>query len=295
MLNTKCAFIAVVGEPNAGKSTLVNKIVGEKISIVSPKVQTTRRQVRGIVNLDNSQIVFIDTPGFCKSKTPLEKAISTNFKNAYKDADIVLLVIDATSKYKTASFTFAEKMTRLNIPLIVAINKVDSASKESILETAKRLNDIKHIENVFMVSALTDDGLEDLIKTLKDLAPCGPWMYGAECITDMDLKFRLAEITREKIFLKLQKELPYSVYIETEFFKETEKKISVYQAIVVMKESHKGIIIGRNASMITEIKRAAISDMMAITNKKIELKLFVKVKEKWSEKISHLQNAGIID
>ena len=296
MKNNKCSFVAVVGEPNAGKSTLVNEIIGEKISIVSPKAQTTRRQVRGIIELGDSQIVFIDTPGFCKANSPLEKAIVANFRHAYKDSDLILLVIDATSKYHTGSLNFVEKLKETKIPFAVAINKVDIAKKENILKLAGELSKYDFIKKIFMISALKNDGIEDLKKFLEETAPIGPWLYGTEHnSTDVDMKFRLSEITREKIFMRLEKELPYSIYVETEVFKEAEKKARIYQSIVVMKDSQKGIVLGHKGLMIKAIKDAAIDEMKTLLNKKVELKLFVKVKEKWTEKRTHLQNAGIID
>ncbi|MDR3030829.1 MAG: GTPase Era [Holosporales bacterium] len=295
-MNQKSSFVAVVGEPNAGKSTLVNLIVGEKVSIVSNKIQTTRRQVRGITSSDNLQIVFIDTPGFCKTNTPLERAIVSNFRSSYKDADILLLIIDATSKYYASSLNFIEKIkTRENQILAVAINKVDIAKKENILKIAQTLSTYDNIKEIFMISALKNDGVDSIKEFFKNAASEGPWLYDANQTTDLNMKLRLAEITREMIFMKLEKELPYNIYVESELFRNAEKKARIYQSIIVMKDSQKGIVIGKDAAMIKNIKNAAIEDMKNLLKKKIELKLFVKVKEKWTEKKAHLQNAGIVD
>lgn len=295
MENKKCAFVAVVGEPNAGKSTLVNSIVGEKVSIVSPKMQTTRRQIRGITELENTQIVFTDTPGFCKPNSPLEKVISSNFKNSYKDSDLILMVIDASSKSTMSSLNFIEKLKLTKIPFVVVINKVDIAKRENILKLADEISKYDFIRRVFMISALNSDGIEDIKVFLKDSAPQSPWLFEKDKPTDAPLKFRLSEITREKIFNHLDKELPYSIYVETEVFRESEKKAKIYQSIVVMKDSQKGIVLGKSGNMIKSIKDESIKDMRELLDKKIELKLFVKVKEKWTEKKAHLQNAGIID
>ena len=293
--NKKCGFIAVVGEPNAGKSTLINSVVGEKISIVSDKVQTTRRQVRGIVSFNDTQLVFIDTPGFCKANTSLEKALISNFRYAYKDADIILLVIDATDKNHNSSISFIEKIKDRNSVFAVVINKTDKAPKENIVKIAEELSKYDFIKEIFMVSALKQDHTQDIVSFLSENSPKGPWMYEENTTTDMDMKFRLSEITREKIFLMLSKELPYSIYVETEVFREAEKKARIYQAIVVIKDSQKGIVLGKNAQCIKRIKELATQDMKDLLGKKIELKLFVKVKENWTEKKAHLKNAGILD
>lgn len=292
--NTKSAFIAVVGEPNAGKSTLVNAIVGKKVSIVSPKIQTTRRQVRGIVAIDNTQLVFIDTPGFCRSNTSLEKVIECNFKNSYQDADIILLIIDATAQKTEQSFRFLSKLSR-DSKIAIVINKVDIAKKENILKIAERISEYDYITKTFMISALTQDGMRDVVEFLVNSAQPNPWFFGADTVTDSPLHQRLAEITREKLFYHLDKELPYSIYVETELLHESEKKVKIVQSIVVIKPSQKGIVLGRSGSMIKKLKYEAINDMQTLLNKKIELKLFVKVKEKWTEKKVHLRNAGIID
>jgi GTP-binding protein Era len=291
----RCLFAAVVGEPNAGKSTLVNSMVGEKISIISHKIQTTRRQIYGIANFENSQIVFVDTPGFCQDKSPLEKVILSNFKNSYKHSDLLILIIDALSKNLSRSLKFIKKVELAKFPLVIAINKVDVAKKENILKLAAMVSEFNFIKKVFMISALTDDGLDDLRSFLIDYAPTGKWLFEKGCATDMPLKFRLSEITREKLFNKLEKDLPYSIYVETELFHESEKKARIYQSIVVIKASQKGIILGKNGNMIKDIKDKAITDMQSLLGKKIELKLFVKVREKWTEKTEHLKSAGILN
>ncbi len=291
---TKCAFVAIVGEPNAGKSTLVNSIVGKKVSIVSPKVQTTRRQVRCITEVGNTQLVFVDTPGFCKPNTSLEKAIEHNFKNSYQDADIILLVIDATSKSIEPSLKFLSKVPK-ETTISVVINKVDIAKKENILKIAKRISEYDFVAKTFMISASKLDGVQDIVQFLTNSARPSPWFFEPNTMTDLPMSQRLAEITREKLFSHLDKELPYSVYVETELVHETDKKAKIIQSIVVIKPSQKGIVLGKSGGMIRKLKYEAIKDMRNLLNKKIELKLFVKVKEKWVEKKVHLKNAGIID
>lgn len=298
MENKKSIFVSIVGEPNAGKSTLLNSLMNKKVSIVSPKAQTTRRQVNGITEIGNTQIVFTDTPGFFDSrkiKSNLEKTILTNFKKSYKDSDLIVLMIDSTSKNINSSVKFIERHAKHKTPLVVIINKVDIADKSNILKIAEILSQYDYIKQVFMVSALTLDGVQDVKNFILDQAYESPWFYDKDTFTNASLDFQLSEITREKIFYNLDKELPYSIYVETESTHLTEKKAKIFQSIVVMKDSQKGIVLGKNASMIKKIKYAAIEDMKALLNKKIELKLFVKVKEKWTEKKAHLQNAGIVN
>lgn len=296
MENKKCIFVSIIGEPNAGKSTLLNNLINKKVSIVSPKVQTTRRQIKGITEEDHTQIIFTDTPGFFdKAESPLEKIISSNFKKSYKDSDLITLVIDSTSKNIETSIRLIKKLETNKLPLIVAINKVDIAKKENILKIAETLSHYNFIKRVFMVSALNSDGIKDLKNFIIDQAYESPWFYPENTNSDTDLNFQLSEITREKIFYNLEKELPYSIYIEIESIHQTEKKVRIFQSIVVMKDSQKGIVLGKGGNMIKKIKSEAINDMKILLNKKIELKLFVKVKEKWTEKKAHLQNAGIIN
>jgi GTP-binding protein Era len=201
---------------------------------------------------------------------------------------------DATAKNHFATFNFLEKLAKLNLPVVFIINKIDIAKKEDILKLAKEVSKYDFVKKVFMISALKNDGINDLTNFLETMAPKGPWLYQIEQKTDSNLLFRLSEITREKIFNKLNKEVPYSIYVETEQFRETEKKAKIYQSIVVMKDSQKGIVLGKNGAMIKSIKEDAIFEIKNLLHKKIELKLFVKVKEDWVRKKEHLQNAGII-
>ena len=262
MHNKKCAIVAVIGAPNAGKSTLVNAIVGEKVSIVSHKIQTTRRKIRGIIEIENTQLIFVDTPGFCKPRSPLEKVIASNFKTSYKGCDIILLIIDATSKNNALSLGLLERLKDEAIVSVV-INKVDIAKKENILNIASQVSTYDFVKNVFMISALKNDGIEDMKRFIVAKAPENLWLFDSNRITDLPLNIRLAEITREKLFYHLEKELPYSVYVETENFHETEKKAEIHQSIVVMKPSQKGIVLGRFGNMIRIIKYEAIKDMQS--------------------------------
>jgi GTP-binding protein Era len=237
--------------------------------------------------------VFTDTPGFFEhAGSSLEKAITTNFKNSWQDSDLVILMIDATLKNPIASFNF---LRRMKSPIVVALNKVDIASKEALLKLASDLAQFEQIKEIFMISAETGDGLDKLSAFLESQAIESPWFYPENTVSDASIEFQLSEITREKLFLHLEKELPYSVYVETESIQHFDNKVKVFQSIVVLKDSQKGIVLGRGASMLQTIKTEARRDMLKLMKKNVDLKLFVKVKEKWTEKKAHLQNAGILD
>lgn len=292
--NKKCGFVAIVGEPNVGKSTLINNLVERKISIVSDKAQTTRKQVRGILTHNNVQIVFIDTPGFFRPKTNLEHSIISNFKASYHNVHVILLVIDATARSLVEAKRFLEKLRESDSKISVVINKIDISKKNNLLPIAALLAKYDFVENIFMVSAKNNDGVGKLQTYLQQSMPDGNWMYSEDEKTDLDIKLQLSEITREKLFLLLREELPYSIYVETEVLRETDKKAKVWQSIVVIKNSQKGIVLGAGGKNIKKIRELSTLDMKNLLQKKIELKLFVKVKEKWTEKKDHLKNAGII-
>lgn len=296
MALTKCGFIAIIGRPNAGKSTLLNFLVGEKISIVSPKVQTTRREVRGIIENNNSQLIFIDTPGICKSNTPLEKVLLSNFKKSYKDSDITLLLIDCLNKNVESDLKFLQNKKQIQNNFIVAINKIDlMKDKTKLLPIIDKLKNYEFIKQIFLISSVTGDGIDPLKNYLSENVPESPWLYFNDHeVTDLDIKTRLSEITREKIYNNLNKELPYNIYVTTDKLHVTDKKFKILQTIVVMKDSQKGIVLGHKGSMIQKIKRETVNDIRSIFNKTVELNITVKVKEKWTEKKEHLINACII-
>ena len=289
-------FVAIVGEANAGKSTLLNNILREKVSIVSPKAQTTRSNIHGIKIIGDTQIVFIDTPGFCRVKSNIGRILDKNTKSAYRSSDTILVVIDGASANNTGILKFLEGIqSAKDCNVIIAINKVDIAKRESILEIASYIKDFNFVKNTFMISAKDGDGIPDLEKCLVDIAKDSVWYYPAEQVTDSNIQFRLAEITREKIFLLLMRELPYSIYVETESFKETDSKVIINQAIVASKQNHKMIIIGKDSSMIKEIKRRAVIDMKNVLGgKNVTLKLFVKIEKDWDIKKEHLRNACLV-
>lgn len=292
----KCGFVSIIGQPNAGKSTLLNLLVGEKISIVSPKVQTTRREVRGIIEYNNSQIIFVDTPGICKPNTLLEKMLLSNFKKSCKGTDITLLLIDCLNKNIDSDLKFLKDKKQMQHNFIVAINKIDLLKdKKQLLPIIDKLKKYEFIDQIFLISSITGESIEPMKVYLSENVPEGPFLYfDNHESTDLDLKIRLSELTREKIYNNLDKELPYNIYVTTDKLHVTNSKFRILQTIVVIKDSQKGIVLGHKGSMIQKIKREVVSDIRSIFNKTVELNITVKVKEKWTEKKEQLINAGII-
>ena len=283
-INTKCGFVAVIGAPNAGKSTIVNHFVGSKVSIVSPKVQTTRTQVKGIGIIDNSQIIFIDTPGIFKPKRRLDRAMVANAWGGAQDGDLVVLVIDVKRRICDEVNSIIEGIKKSERKAILVLNKTDLVKKEKLLSLSQELFSHGVFSDVFMVSAKTGDGLNDLYKFISDKMPSGPWLYDEDQISDMPLKMLAAEMTREKLFLNLQQELPYSLTVETDKWeRRDDNSVRVEQTIYVERDSQKSIILGANGSMIKKIGTDSRKELEDLLEDKIHLFLFVKVRKNWQE------------
>lgn len=280
----KCAFVALLGSPNAGKSTLLNQLVGSKISIVTPKVQTTRTTINGICMAGDTQLVFIDTPGIFLPKRALEKAMVKAAWEGSANADIATLLIDSKRGLDAGTKLILEAISQKKLKAIAIINKIDLVERSTLLELAKTLDEYGIFERIFMISALKGDGVEDLTRYLAEQAPVGPWMYPEDDITNLPWRFLAAEITREQLFLRLDQELPYSLTVDTEHWEEMENgQVKIHQVIYVMKESQKMIIIGKGGSMIKAVGTAAKQQLKRQLGKKVHLYLFVKVKENWVE------------
>jgi GTP-binding protein Era len=281
----RCGFVSIIGAPNAGKSTLINRLVGVKVSIVSPKVQTTRTRVTGIVNKDETQIVFVDTPGIFAPKKRLEKAMVASAWGGVKDADLVLLLVDAQrGKPSAEALDIVEKLKKRARPAVLALNKIDLVEKEKLLALAAALNESGVFSDIYMISALSGDGTERLLKDIAARMPEGPWMFGEDQITDMPLRLLAAEITREKIFLQLGDELPYASTVETESWEEFDNgSVKVSQTVYVMRDSQKAIVLGKGGTRIKSIGAAARKELEEILERRVHLSLFVKVREKWTD------------
>lgn len=291
---TKCGFVSVLGLPNAGKSTLVNALVGAKISIVSRKVQTTRTRVLGIVIHDKAQIVLIDTPGIFAPKKPLEKAMVHAAWNTLAEADLLLHIVDAAQKDAFENNRLIVDKLPRDKGCILVLNKTDKINKEALLKLAQDFTDQYSYAAVFMISALKKDGLQDVLAWLAQHLPESPYLFNEDDITDMPMRMLAAEITREKIYDRLHEELPYAIFIETENWEEFDNgSVKVDQIIYVQRDSQKGIVLGKGGRQIKELGEMARHDLEEILGRRVHLKLFVKVQENWSERSEIYRRLGL--
>lgn len=290
-MNTRCGIIALIGAPNAGKSTLTNTLVGEKVSIVTHKVQTTRTRVLGIALHNETQMILLDTPGIFEPKKKLERAMVDAAYDAAKDADLRLLIVDVSQKIDES--TFLNQIEKLKQPYAIILNKVDIAKQEDILKAAALCSQAQ-AEHVFMISARTHDGVDDLKTYLSERLPLSPWLYPEDHITDVPERMLAAEITREHVILNLRQELPYDTYVETEAFEEFNNgAVKISQVIVVDKESQKSIVLGHKGERIKTIREKAQKELEHMMQRKVHLFLFVKVIEGWKEKSDFYRLVGL--
>ncbi len=291
---TRCGFIALIGAPNAGKSTLLNSLVGQKVAIVTPKVQTTRTRLTGIATFDRSQLVFIDTPGIFRPRRRLERAMVATAWRGAEDADLVVFLIDSKRGLGPDEARIIAGLKEAGRQAIVALNKIDLVKRERLLELAAKVDEAGIAHEIFMISATTGDGVMDLKARLAALVPEGPWLYPAEQITDVTSRVLAAEITREKVFLRLHQELPYAITVETENWEERpDGSVAISQVIHVSKASQKGIVIGKGGRTLKAIGEAARKEMELLFERRVHLFLFVRVTEKWSESREHYLAMGL--
>lgn len=292
---TRCGFVAVIGAPNAGKSTLVNALVGSKVSIVTHKVQTTRNQVRGIVMEGDAQIVLVDTPGIFEPKRRLERAMVRAAWAGAEDADVVMLVYDAARRKLDADTRrIVDQIKKSGRKVVLALNKVDLIRRDKLLELAAFFDAEGCFEDIFMISAATGDGLDDLRRYLAGRMREGPWLFPEDQAADMPLRLLASEITREKLFLQLHEELPYNLTVETdnwEDFKDGSAKIQ--QTIYIGRENQKPIVIGKGGARIRKVREDAQQEMQELLERPIHLFLFVKVRENWIEDPERYRNLGL--
>ena len=298
---TRCGFIAVLGAPNSGKSTLVNAAVGQKVSIVTQKVQTTRMPVRGIAIKDNAQLIFVDTPGIFAPRRRLDRAMVKAAWGRAADADVVLAVVDAPevsarpwSLAAQDTERIVEGLKKANRRAALVLNKVDAMKREALLPLTEKLNDTSIFDRVFMISALKGDGIAELMSYCADAVPEGPFLYPPDQAADIPLRLLAAEITREKLYLRLHDELPYASAVVTESWKDQKDgSVRIDQTIFVERDGQKAIVIGKGGQTIKAIGEAARHELEQLLEKRVHLFLHSKVAESWGETPAHYQEWGL--
>ena len=291
---TRAGFCAIIGAPNAGKSTLVNQLTGSKVSIVSHKVQTTRARIRAIAMEGNAQIVLVDTPGIFKPKRTLDRAMVSNAWGGAGDADAVVLLVDGRPGLTEEAKEIIAHLSHTKTKAVLVINKIDLMSRERLMEVAAEFNAAYPFEQTFMVSALNGSGTQDLLRYLASKMPESPWLYPADQVADVQLRFMAAEMTREVIYERLHEELPYSSTVETETWEEMKDgSVKIGQIIFVQRDSQKAIVLGKGGQTIKLLGQMARKEMEAQFGRKVHLFLFVKVRENWAEDKERLRNMGL--
>ena len=291
---TRCGYVALIGAPNAGKSTLLNALVGAKVSIVSRKVQTTRNIVRGIALEGASQIIFVDTPGIFAPKRRLDRAMVTSAWSGVADADAIALLIDARKGLDDETQAILLRLASVKKPKILIINKIDTVENTSLLKLAERMNAALAFDDTFMISATREHGVPHLREKLAGMVKPGPWLYPEDQVSDAPLRALAAEITREKIFERLHDELPYQSTVETDSWKDQpDGSARVEQTIFVMRDGHKKIVIGEGGRTIKSIGSAARKDIMEAAEQTVHLFLFVKVREHWEDDPERYRAMGL--
>jgi len=283
-MTERCGLVAIVGAPNAGKSTLVNALVGQKVAIVSAKAQTTRTRMMGVAIEDESQIILVDTPGIFAPRRRLDRAMVAAAWGGAQDADLIALVIDAKAGLKQRIEPILDTLTERREPKIAILNKVDVTAKESLLELATLLNDRLKPESIFMVSATTGDGVVDLKRALGERMPEGPWHFPEDQVSDATDRMLAAEVTREQLYLQLHAELPYASAVETEKYEERrDGSVAIHQQILVGRDTQKAIVLGKRGARLKEIGSRARAELSQLLGRKVHLFLHVKVKPDWEE------------
>jgi GTP-binding protein Era len=292
--DTSCGFCAVIGAPNAGKSTLVNQLTGAKVSIVTHKVQTTRTRIRAIFVEDRTQVVLVDTPGIFEPRRKLDEAMVESAWTGAGEADAVLLLVDAASGLNSDVKRLILGVGKLKQTPILILNKIDLIERTKLLETAKAFNEAARFSATFMISALKGSGTADLKRHIAKLMPRGPWLYPGDQTADIQLRFLASEITREKLFLRLHNELPYQSTVETEAWEECKDgSVKINQVIYVARDSQKKIAIGAGGKTIREIGAKARKELEQLLERKVHLFLFGKVRENWENDPERLRLMGL--
>jgi len=292
--DTRCGFVALIGAPNAGKSTLLNALVGSKVTIVSHKVQTTRALIRGITLEGKSQLIFVDTPGIFAPKRRLDRAMVTTAWSGAHEADLAGVLIDARKGIDEEAEALLTRLADVKTAKILILNKIDLVPRDTLLLLTKIANEKAKFDSTFMISALTGDGVADLKRVLADRMPPSPWLYPPDQMSDAPLRQLAAEITREKLFERLHQELPYHSTVETESWKELRGgEIRVEQTIYVERESQRKIVIGKGGQTLKSIGESSRREITEIVEHKVHLFLFVKVREGWGDDPERYRAMGL--
>lgn len=285
-------FIAIIGAPNAGKSTLLNRIIGQKISITSKKPQTTRDRILGVVEQPLSQLVFVDTPGIHKANSLLNRKIVDQALSAVQDVDAILLLVDVTSSKEEAQTLIMEQLAKTGKPIFLALNKIDRVEKNRVLPLIEKYSALLDFKAIIPISAKNGTNTDTLLKEIQGHLPRGPRLFPEDTLTDVSEKFIAAEMIREKVFRLTGMEIPYSIAVSVDSFKVEKKLIEIHASIHVDRNSQKGIIIGKGGSMLKKIGTQARKDIERMTGLKVLLKLFVKVNKNWSQNEKALKEFG---
>ncbi|MDR6786231.1 GTP-binding protein Era [Pedobacter africanus] len=289
-MSHKAGFVSIIGKPNVGKSTLMNALVGEKLSIITPKAQTTRHRILGIVNEEDYQIVFSDTPGIIKPRYGLQDSMMNSVKGALTDADLILFVTDINEQHDENDVL--EKITHTSIPMIVLINKIDNATQEQVDEKVAYWQEQLKPKHIFAISALHQYNLDGILNTVLNYLPEHAPFYDKEDLTDRNLRFFVSEIIREKIFNNYQKEIPYSTEVIITAFKEEENITRISAEIIVERDSQKNILIGKGGASLKKVGMEARKDIEKFLDQKVFLETFVKVLPDWRSKKNYLKSFG---
>lgn len=290
----RCGFVALIGAPNAGKSTLLNALVGSKIAIVTHKVQTTRSRLVGVAVHDDSQMIFVDTPGIFEAKKRLERAMVAAAWEGANDADIIIFMVDATRKIEDSTRIIAEGLKESSKKAILVLNKIDLVKRDTLLAKTLELNELGEFEETLMISATTGNGLEGLQDKIALNLPKGPWLYPADHLTDITERLLASEITREKFFLRFHDELPYATTIETERWRDLKDgSVRIEQIIYVERDSQKAMVIGKGGKGLKAIGTQSREELEELLDRKVHLFIFVKVRKGWSDDKERYLNMGL--
>jgi GTP-binding protein Era len=293
----RCGFVSIIGAPNAGKSTLTNRLVGTKVSIVSHKVQTTRARIRGIMINGAAQVILVDTPGIFRPKRRLDRAMVEAAWGGARDADAVVVLIDAAKGIDEENAAILEGIKALTMPVALALNKVDRIGREdkpTLLRLAEKCAEYRNFDRIFMISAASGSGVADLNTYLAGIVPAGPWLYPEDQITDAPQRHWAAEVTREKMFMRLHDELPYASTVETNDWKKLKDgSLRLEQTIFVERDSQKKIVLGERGATIKAISMAARQELQDSLGAKVHLFVFVKVRDKWGDDPERYREMGL--